>query len=204
MMAEFGYYGIDKIIDGSHLPPATGDDQRHWIEIEQLFNRHLIIHTPPALYQLIFQKGSLREKWLAILQRNSSSDSFKNTRDLLTIKYDIKDTVNSFIIKLQNVWDELENHDRTVTDVDRIEQLMAKMKAAFPIETRELWRNQDIRPLTWDHVTATYREAEQSKSVTASASASAAGQALAVISDACKSGSCQSSDHHHQSSSHHC
>ena len=118
MMAEFGYYGIDKIIDGSHLPPTIGEDQRRWIEIEQLFNHHLIIHTPPALYQLIFQKGSLREKWLAILQRNSSSDSFKNTRDLLTIQYDTKDTVDNFIIKLQNVWDELENHGRTVTDVD--------------------------------------------------------------------------------------
>ena len=118
MMTEFDYYSIDKIIDDSHLSSTTGDDQRHWIEIEQLFNCHLIIHTPPALYQLIFQKGSLREKWLVILQRNSSSDLFKNTWDLLTIKYDIKDTVDSFIIKLQNVWNELKNHDQTVTNVN--------------------------------------------------------------------------------------
>ena len=62
MMAEFCYYNIDKIIDDSHLSSTTGDDQRCWIEIEQLFNRHLIIHTPAALYQLISQKGSLREK----------------------------------------------------------------------------------------------------------------------------------------------
>ena len=111
MMAEFGYYGVDKIIDGSHLPPTTGDDLKRWIEIEQLFNRHLIIHTPPALYQLISQKDSLRQKWLAILQCNSSINLFKNPRDLLTIRYDINNIVNSFIILLQNLWDELENHD---------------------------------------------------------------------------------------------
>jgi len=176
MMAEFQYYGIDKIIDGSHLPPTTGNDQRRWIEIEQLFNRHLILHTSPALYQMISQKDSLREKWLAILQRNSSTDSFKNTRDLLTIKLETKDTVDSFIIRLQYLWDELENHGRTFTEADKIEQLMAKMEAVYPTETRELWRNQDIRPLTWDHVTLIYREAEQSKPT----SQSSAGAGLAV------------------------
>src|SRR2546430_1321087 len=103
MMAEFNYYDIDKIIDDSHLPPSIGDDQRCWIKIEQLFNHHLIIHTFSALYQLISQKDSLRKKWLVIIQHNSSINLFKNTRDLLTVKYDINNTVNSFIILLQNL-----------------------------------------------------------------------------------------------------
>jgi len=37
MLAEFGYYGIEKIINGTHGPPTTGAKLAHFQMTEQLF-----------------------------------------------------------------------------------------------------------------------------------------------------------------------
>ena len=62
MMAEFSYYGIDKIIDGSHLPSMSAKYHGYWTEIEHLFEHHLAINLSSNIYQMICQKTSLRDK----------------------------------------------------------------------------------------------------------------------------------------------
>src|SRR5436190_18657020 len=68
MMAEFRYYSINKIIDGSRLSSTSAKYRDYWIEIEHLFECHLAINLPSNIYQIICQKASLRDKWNAILQ----------------------------------------------------------------------------------------------------------------------------------------
>jgi len=160
MKSQFIYYGIEKIIDGSHLPPTTGTDLQYWLEMEQLFEAHFIVNLPPVLYQVISLKSSLREKWLAILQRKSHTDPFRHMQDLLAIKFEEKDTVDTFLARLQNIWNELESHGQAFDEARKIDLLMAKMEPIFPDETRNLRRNRDLRKLTWDYVVEAYLEAE--------------------------------------------
>ena len=62
MMTEFSYYGIDKIINGSHLPPTSGRYHGYWIEIELLYEHHLVLNLLLNIYQMISQKISLKNK----------------------------------------------------------------------------------------------------------------------------------------------
>lgn len=79
------------------------------------------------------------------------------------------------------------NHGQIFIESHKVEQLVMKMEATFPTETRNLRRNRNIRSLTWDFVTTAYRQAEEAKLV----AASSAGSTLAV-----RSGSVRKSRSH--------
>jgi hypothetical protein len=86
-------------------------------------------------------------------------------QDLLAIKFEEKDTVDTFLTRLQNIWNELESHGQSFDEARKVDLLMAKMEPIFPDETRNLRRNRDLRKLTWDYVVEAYLEAEPSRSM---------------------------------------
>lgn len=71
----------------------------------------------------------------------------KITTDLFNIKFETKEKFEDFVIRLQDIWENLERCGHTVPDDLRIEQLLSKVEPIFPNETRELRRSRDIRTL---------------------------------------------------------
>ena len=163
--------------DVAQLPPLLPTSAKYhgyWTEIEHLFEHHLAINLSSNIYQMICQKTSLRDKWNMILQLKTEADLYIITRQLHAIKFEPKDTVNSFIIQLQYLWSKLKCHGQRLSDTQKTEFLMIKLEDGYPAKTQYIRQLRDLRPLTWDNIAATYHEAEQckpSETVTAIAAA---------------------------------
>jgi len=163
MMADFSYYGIEKIINGSHGPPTGNQKRDFWRETEQLFIRAFAATVPAHIYEDVKQKETLREKWLAILKNYTQTELGKITNDLFNIKFEAKEKFADFVIRLQDTWENLERCGHKIDDKWRIEQLFSKMESTFPNETRELRRSRDVRTLTWDYVVQIYKDVEHTR-----------------------------------------
>src|SRR5947207_943970 len=108
MLAEFEYYEINRIINGTHGLPA-GSKLAYWRTTEQLFVRAFAASLPAHIYQHVKTKNTLREKWLAILKHYTHTDLGKITTDLFNIKFEAKEKIVDFIIRLQDISENLEH-----------------------------------------------------------------------------------------------
>lgn len=163
IQAEFDYYGIKEIIEGTHSLPDDQPDAQHWQIIEQLFVLKLATTLPPTVYELVKCKTTLRDKWLTTISQYTRSDLSKVTTDLMNITWETTETVQEFAIRLRELWENLERCGQPTAEPYRIEQLMTKMETVFPVETREMRRSRDLRHLTWDYVVETYKEIEHTR-----------------------------------------
>jgi hypothetical protein len=105
ILTEFKYYGIDRIIQGTHKPPESPEnleDVKHWRSIEMLFDIKFINTLPTAVYEEIKDK-SLRDKWLYILARFTRFDISKTTTDLFNIKLEENEKIEDFAIRLRDL-----------------------------------------------------------------------------------------------------
>ena len=100
MLAEFGYYGTEKIINGTHDPPTTGTKLAHWQMTEQLFIRAFAASLPAYVYEDVKMKNTLREKWLAILRNYIHTDVGKSMTALFNIKLEATEKIMNFVIRL--------------------------------------------------------------------------------------------------------
>src|SRR2546421_66413 len=99
MLAEFGYYGIEKIINGTHGPP-TGAKLAHYQMTEQLFIQAFAASLPAYVYEDVKMKNTLREKWLAILKNYTHINVSKSMTTLFNIKLEVTEKIMNFVIHL--------------------------------------------------------------------------------------------------------
>ena len=147
----------------AHGPPAAANKRAHWRTIEQLFNRSFAASLPSRIFEDTKTKLTLREKWLAILRYHTHTDLGKITTDLFNIKFEAKETIEDFAIRLQDVWENLARCGYTTDNSLRIEQLLSKLEPMFPIETRELRRSQDIQNLIWNYVIDIFKNVKHTR-----------------------------------------
>jgi len=121
METQFNYYGIKRIIDGTHSPPTAGNKLAHWHDIEQLFDVAFATSLPSRIYEDTKKKASLREKWLAILKHYIHTDLGKITADLFNIKFKVKEKIEDFVLQIQDIWDNLTRCGYTINNNLRIE-----------------------------------------------------------------------------------
>ena len=155
MLAQFNYYSIGRIIDGSHLPPTVEPMLSYWLEIEKLFILAFADSIPAGIFEETRIQESLRDKWITILKNYTHTDLGQITTDLFNVKFETKEKISDFVIKLHEIWENLARCGHIMNPIFRIEQFMSKMEPIFPNETRELRRSRDIRTLTWDYVVQT-------------------------------------------------
>ena len=178
MMAEFEYYGIDGIIDGTYGLPVGATKLQYWRVTERLFIQAFASTVPPSVYEDVKNKKTLREKWLAILEEYTHTDLGKITNDLFNIKFEVKETLGEFIVRLLDTWENLARCGHKVDATWKIEQLLSKLESTFPNKTRELRRTRDVRPITWEYAVKVYKDVEHTRPTAQSTGGS--GAALSV------------------------
>jgi len=176
MESQFNHYGIKRIIDGTYGPPTAASKLAHWYIIEQLFDMAFAASLPSRIYEDTKKKTSLREKWLTILKHHIHTDLGKITTDLFNIKFEAKEKIEDFVLRLQDTWENLERCGYPTDTNLRIEQLLSKLEPVFPAETRELRRSRDVRTLRWDYVIEVFKDVEHTRPTASSST----GAALAV------------------------
>ena len=67
--------------------------------------------------------------------------------NLFNIKFEVKEKISNFVIKLHEIWENLACCSHLMNPIFQIEQFMSKMEPIFPNEIKELRRSQDIRTL---------------------------------------------------------
>ena len=169
--AEFNYYGIRPIINGTHGPP-TGAKLAYYHTTECLFNLAFAASLPTHVFEAIKMKATLREKWLIILRNYTHTDLGKITTELFSIHLEANEKIEDFIIRLRDIWESLERCGHPVDKNWQIEQLLTKMEPIFPAEVRELRRSRDIRTLKWDYIVEVFKKVEHTRPASTAANPS--------------------------------
>jgi hypothetical protein len=119
--AEFAYYGIAGIIDGTHDIPEDQENKRRWLTIEHLFELKFASTLSLTVYEAVKLKPSLRDKWLTILSRHTGSDLGGITTSLFDIKLEAKEKVEDFALRLRELWENLEYCGQSTNESFRIQ-----------------------------------------------------------------------------------
>jgi gag-polypeptide of LTR copia-type len=172
-IAEFRYYGIIDVVNGKHSLPADDIHLQYWRNIEHLFDIKFANTVPSTQWELIKDKPSLREKWLAILAHYTRDSLTQLNKDLLNIKLEGKEKIEDFAVRLQELFANMERYGQSISPSSRVRWLLAKLEDIFPTETRALERFADDKDLTWDHVVKSYKEVEHTRPTAATTTGAA-------------------------------
>ena len=76
---------------------------------------------PLSVYEDVKNKKILREKWLTILEKYTYTDLDKIINDLFNIKFEVKEILEEFIVRLLDIWKNLAHCSHKIDATWKIE-----------------------------------------------------------------------------------